>query len=156
MSESKPSLFWGSVVVGILALGFMGLGAAGVHEKQELEKNGRDIEAKVTDTRIMRGKSGTTHELQYSFQLEGEGKTYTRCDFLGRSNLWSTLPEDEWETVRRAGKIRVRYVPGDPGNNAPAAHPPKWSDIWTAFGIGMVLLFILIVSTFAPRKHGEL
>ena len=77
MSDTEPVPLWKSACAGALALAFLWLGANELYEMHVLEEDGKNIEARVTNSRIYHGKTGASHEIQYAFHEEG-GKEHTR------------------------------------------------------------------------------
>lgn len=155
MSTAGPASLWSSACGAAIALAFLWMGVNGWYERNALEKNGQNIEAKVTNSRISHGKSGTSHQIQYVFQVEAGGKEHTRGDFLGRSNLWSTLPEAKWRLAVETERVMIRYASTRPENNAPVDQQPGLGDIWTVLILGGVLLVGVLLGCLTPRKHGE-
>lgn len=155
VSDAAPVPLWKSACAGAMALAFLWLGVNSWHDRQVLEKNGKNIEAHVTGSRRVHDRGGASHEIRYVFQAEEDGKEHTRGDFLGRSNLWSTLPEEKWLEVHANGRVMIRYVPSHPDNNAPVDHLPGLVDAWAAIIIGAFLLLGVLLVCFTPRQHGK-
>jgi hypothetical protein len=97
--------------VALLALAIGGL-------KDELRLRGRGLitEAAVTDWRV----SGRKFQVRYLVHIPGSG-VFSRTESVPwtRRNLWSSLPQPEWERTRTDPKVLVRYLLADPGINRP-------------------------------------
>lgn len=143
---------WKSIVTTLIGLVFCGIGIFGLREKAALERSVSVIEATITESRVMRTKSGLSHEVRYEFKPAPDSPAHTRGDFLGRSNLWSTLPESDWDKATAEGRLAVRYDPADPANNAPQTAMPKSSDCWTVIILGSVLLAGVVLVEMSRRK----
>lgn len=155
VSDTMPVPLWKSALAGALALAFLWLGVNGWHDRHVLETQGKSVEARVRDSRRVRDRNGASYEIRYVFQAEEDGKDHTRGDFLGRSNLWSTLPEEEWLQAKATGQVKICYAPLHPDNNAPVDRLPGLGDAWAAIIIGAVLLLGVLLVCCTPRKHGE-
>lgn len=152
MSAEPSPAKWKSIVVALVGLVFCGIGIFGLREKAALEKSNSVVDASITESRIMRTKYALSHEVRYEFKLTPDSSTHTRGDFLGRSNLWSTLPESDWNKATAEGRLAVRYNPADPENNAPQVAMPKSSDCWTLIVLGGVLLIGVFLVEKSRRK----
>lgn len=96
-------------------------GTIEVISELRLREGAATIEAKVRDTRIMTStRTGDSFELQYTFEVPGSSTTYSRTDATGRTDLWASVPEGEWQAARKSKKLTVSYLPADPWNNRPA------------------------------------
>lgn len=133
-----------------IALSLIGIGSQRFHEA--LKRDGQVIEAKVTENQETTKNGNTTYRLRYSFQPTAGGPIVTRKDFLGRSNLWSTLPKPDYDAAVKSGTLQVRYVPSNPGNNAPVAGFPKDADAWVGIGVGALLVLLAVIIWFAQKK----
>ena len=123
------------VLIGLFGLGFVSLGVPGLVDTMRLRSSSSVAEARVTDSRILSTKYGLSHEIRYVFDVAGVGAV-TRSDFLGRSDLWSVIPEEVWRTVTETKRIEVRYLPDKVSRSAPVVRLPNpWDDLTvTALG----------------------
>lgn len=92
------------------------VGAMSHLEEKALNSSGQLIEANVINWRIHNSRTANnSHEIQFSFTLNSVN--YTHSDFLGRSNLWSSLTENHWLETKTTKKILIEYEPDNPWNN---------------------------------------
>ena len=75
----------------------------------------------VTESQVTEKKGEKKYHVKYAFKLAADGAEVTRCDFLSRKNLWSSLSEVEFKVATSSGKIMVRYATSNPYNNVPAS-----------------------------------
>jgi len=113
------------IVGGLIALGLGSalawFGSREVMNELLLRSNHRTVDASVVDARITQSrKAGTSYEVQYRFNVSDRPESYSRRDETGRTNLWSSLADEEtWREAQRARRVRVIYRPADPWANRP-------------------------------------
>jgi hypothetical protein len=118
----KPSV---AALLGLLvglALGVLltTLGALAVLGELRLRAGGSTAVATVRDTRVMRStRSPDSFEVLYQFTLPGSAVVYSQRDETGRTNLWASLPEGDWQVAKKTKTLAVSYLPEDPWNNRP-------------------------------------
>jgi hypothetical protein len=62
------------------------------------------------------------YNIRYTFRIPGDPEQYTAADLLGRTDLWTRVTREAWETARRDGDtLRVLYLPEQPWVNQPAS-----------------------------------
>ena len=66
---------------------------------------------------------GRSYDLRYGFRLSRIGVYYIRTEriFNLRREVWSSLPQDEWDTARRKSEVDVEYCRHDPTINCTAS-----------------------------------
>jgi hypothetical protein len=156
------------VAVGALLLGagFMYVGWPDVRDVWRLEHHHATADAEVVNRRTMKGDHyETIYDLRYRFQAPGRGdQWFTRTErSTGRSDLWITLDEDEWNKARNSGQVAVLYVLDDPRINRPASkESSSKADAWTGLIMGTVLaaaglgwLSAEIISGVFFRRHDD-
>ncbi|GEP44627.1 hypothetical protein BGE01nite_39180 [Brevifollis gellanilyticus] len=146
---NSPRVTAGLILAGIAML-LLGVGCW--QSLRALTRDGQVVEAKVTESQHEEKGDKSTYRLRYAFKPAADGPEVTRNDFLGRKNLWSALPQSDYDAAVKAGVIQVRYVPKNPGNNAPVASLPKPSDIWVMIGGGAFLILIAVIGWFVQKK----
>ena len=115
----------GAIVSGLIAfalgLALAWFGSREVMNELLLRSNHRTVDASVVDARIMQSrKMGVSYEVQYRFNVAGRSESYSRRDETGRTDLWSSLADEEtWREAQRARRVRVIYRPDDPWANRP-------------------------------------
>jgi hypothetical protein len=152
----------GAIVGGLIALG-LGLalawfGSREVMNELLLRSNHGTVDASVVDARIMQGrKTGTSYEVQYRFSVADRPGTYSRRDETGRTDLWSSLADEEtWREAARARRVRVIYRPDDPWANRPEqAGAMPLGDNLAALILGLFIalpgLAIVVLQIRGPR-----
>lgn len=104
-----------------------------------LRTTGERVAATVTDHRTMRSsRRGTSHQVRYRF--EWAGHRYTHSDATGRSNLWTSLPESDWNRAVKSGKVPVLVLPQAPRHNRLVAARFPLGDKLAGLGLGLTLL----------------
>lgn len=119
----------------LFGLPITGLGAMEVGPQIELGTSGTKIVAKVTDSRIMKSRRRTDHEVRYRFKVKG--KAYTNTDATGRKNLWGTIPEASWKKAVKTGKVPVLFLKRDPWQNRLADAEMAVGDAIAGLGLGL-------------------
>jgi hypothetical protein len=74
-----------------------------------LKKSGATIDADVVETRISHGTHfDTSYDVRYRFRVAGSDRWFTREERgTGRSDLWSSIPKDQWARAKQEGLVRV-------------------------------------------------
>ncbi|MCB1276793.1 DUF3592 domain-containing protein [Prosthecobacter sp.] len=143
----------GIIVFILLGLGFMVMGFLSKKQADELSAGNQTIEARVTESKVTEKKGKKSHQIKYAFKPGNEGADVTRCDFLGRKDLWSTLSEEEYTTATASGKVQVRYATANPSNNEPASAGARSSkEILGALGAGGVSLLIGLIGLIRKKR----
>ena len=119
-----------------------------------LKSSGKTVEGEALDFRIYRSsKAGTSYEVQYHFSLPGQATVYSRSDPFpgGRTDLWSTLPQDLWDKTRISRKVEVVYLPENPWVNRPL-HTASYAvaDSLTGMGFGAFIALIALANLRPP------
>ncbi len=139
--------------VGLLAVAFIGLGTFGVWETLGVLRSQSVATARVTESREMLTRHGLSYEVRYVFSPAAGSPEIRRSDFLGRSDLWSSLPEADWKKAVDSQLLQIRFDPSHPGNNAPVQAPPSIWDSITPLVLGGVLLLIVVGVERLRRKQ---
>ena len=136
----------GRVVVAVLALSvgtaFVYIAWPDVRDAWRLDRSRATVDAQVVEARTMTGQHfETIYDVRYRFRIPGLGEWFTRRERgTGRSDLWSSLDQPEWERARASGVLRVVYVPDDPSVNRPASRVgSSKADAWAGLIIGAAL-----------------
>ncbi len=140
------------VILTLMALALLAFGILNRLDTVALEKSDKVVDARVTNSRIVTGKRTTTYEVQYSFVPSPGTEAIGRADLLGRKDLWSTIPEEDWNKAVRSLRLAVRVDPAKPGNNAPVAGMPKAIDEYCFIGVGGLLLLFAIYEGIRRSK----
>jgi len=133
-----------SIFLILLGLAFVGLGVMSLRQTNALLESKSVATAVVTESRISPTKRETLYEVRYLLAPNAQTPPVGRSDFFGRKDLWSSLPEEEWDQANKTKRLAVRYDPANISNNAPVAQLPKAYDAWAAIGGGGLLLLCLI------------
>lgn len=104
------------VSLAALTFGFLSKKAA-----DEMKSGSQTIEAKITESQITEKKGKKKFAVKYAFKPTPESAEVSQGDFLGRKNLWATLPEAEYKQAIASKTIQVRYATTNPYNNRPAS-----------------------------------
>ncbi len=131
-------------LVGLLALVFVGTGVLDLRETLAVIDSRSVATARVIDYREMPTRYGTSYDMKYVFSpAEGQPEV-GRADFFGRSDLWSSLPQDLWRAAISTGQVQVRFVADSPTNNAPVDDLPSIWDSITPIVLGSILALIVV------------
>lgn len=142
----------GVVVFVLLGLGLLAFGYLSKKEAEEFNAGNQTIEARVTESQVIEKKGKKNHQIKYVFKLGSDGADVTRCDFLGRENLWSSLSEADYTVATSSKKIQVRYATANPSNNEPASAGTRSSrDMLAALAAGAGSLAIGIIGLVRKR-----
>jgi hypothetical protein len=140
------------VLIGLLGGVFLLLGIPSLADTILLRSSDAEAVARVTDSRIVSAKYGLSHEVRYVFAVGGSEKV-TRSDFLGRSDLWSTIPEEVWRVATVSKDLPVRYLRVMPSRNAPVAGLPSiWDDL-TILGLGGLIFGFAVFAAWKRWRH---
>lgn len=113
------------VCCALLALAFTAFGAIALLETLALHHSESVTVARVIESRTLTThRSGVSFEVRYAFSPAPDSPEIGRSDFLGRTNLWSSLPEPDWQAASTTKQLKVRFDPNHPGNNAPDVSLP--------------------------------
>lgn len=116
---------WHIVFCALVAMAFTALGAVDLLKNVTLHRSKSVAVARVVESRTRSKRyGGVSFEVRYVFAPAPGFPEFERCDFLGRTNLWSSLPEPDWQAAIAVKQVKVRFDPGDPGNNAPDVSLP--------------------------------
>src|SRR5437762_471608 len=108
----------------------------------QLAKQNQPALAQIIDSRMTRGLHyfDGSYDLRYRFQIPNSNHWYMQSDHTGRTELWSSLPKDEWEASVHRGTIDVIYQRDNPNNNDLARNESglrrnavlmiAWSVVW--------------------------
>lgn len=136
----------------VIGVAFITLGVLEKKQGAELQAGNQEIEARVTQSKIVEKKGKKTYEVQYAFKASPESAEVTRGDYFGRTNLWSTLPETIYNEAVASGKLKVRYATSNPSNSEPAAAPRGAGDDRFMFGGGGVAVAIALIGFVRKRR----
>ncbi len=137
----------------LLGLVFFCLGAFELPNTFAVIRSQSVVNARVVDSRVMATKYGLSYEVRYAFSLGSAAPEFVRSDYLGRSDLWSTLPEDAWREAVATQRLQVRYDPKNPGNNGPDVSLPSVWDSLTPIILGVFILGIAVATGRMRRKQ---
>ena len=155
----------GRIVVATLttALGalFLHIAQPDADDLRRLKKSGATVDADVVETRISHGTHfDTSYDVRYRFRLAGSDRWFTREERgTSRTDLWSSLPKDQWERAKQDGLVRVVYVIDDPRINRPVANASEsdaLSILWVSWVVligGGCWLVLLIAGVLSPRTQ---
>jgi hypothetical protein len=144
------------VVIGLL---FLHLIQHVLREVRMLERDHGTVTAEVTQYRKYRNSPSiwTNYDLKYQFQLQDGGPIFIRTEspvFGGTEEVWSSLPQCDWEKATQSGKVEVEYYRPDPTISTPVAelNGNSWIIFWgTTVGI-LITLGGIIWLPFAVRQ----
>ena len=139
--------------LGALGVVFVCLGLPSAIDTLALQRSEAVADAQVVDARTVATKYGMSYELRYVFLVGADHREVKRSDFLGRTDLWSSLPQGTWDLALKSKIVKVRYDLQNPGNNAPAAKLPDLADDLTPVGLGFVLLALAIIGGYGWWKE---
>jgi len=114
------------------------------HTRQILQEQGMETDATVTRLWHSGGKSKTPR-VGYQFQTDGK---VIRGDAPISRKLWESLSE--------GARVRVRYLPADPGLNRPAEAPLRPPPIWLSWAVPVVAGLISLLMGYLLRRQRRL
>mgnify|MGYP000412459321 CR=1 FL=1 len=138
--ELMPAILFVCGVIMVLGgVPIAGLGAMEVGPEVMLRSTGKRVVATVTDSRTMQSRrTGKSYQVRYRFKHKG--KTYTHSDATGRTNLWTSLPEQQWRTAVKKRKVPVVMLPDAPDHSRLVAAPFPLGDKLAGLGLGLTLV----------------
>ena len=143
------------VLCALAAVAFTALGGMSFIETLALHRSKAVAVARVVESRTMTNRrGGVSYEVRYAFAPTPGSPEIGRSDFLGRTNLWSSLPEAEWQAAIATNHLTVRFDPGHPGNNAPdVAIPRSIGDSGTLLALGVGLGLLALCGEVVRRRQ---
>lgn len=153
--QQKPLITKKLVLFGVLfGLALMAFGAIDLAKTIALHRSKSVAVARVVESRQMiKRRGGVSFEIRYAFSPAPGSPEIGRADFLGRTNLWSPLPEPDWLAATATNQLKVRFDPGHPGNNAPDVSLPKLRDSSTAMLLGVGFCVSTICAEVVRRRQ---
>lgn len=142
----------GVVLLLVIGVAFITLGVLAQKESAEMQAGSQEIEARVTQSKIVEKKGKKTYEVQYAFKASPESAEVTRGDYFGRTNLWSTLPETIYNEAVASGKLKVRYATCNPTNSEPLATPRGTGNERFMLGGGGVVIVVALIGFIRKRR----
>lgn len=144
----------GIIVFFLLGLGLLTAGYLSKKQAEELNAGNQTVEARITNSQVTEKKGKKSYSVKYAFKPSTDGAEVTRCDYLGRKDLWSSLSEADYKTATGSGKILVRYATSNPSNNEPATHEraDQTGDMNTAVILGAGALLIGTIGLVRKRR----
>ena len=143
------------VLSAVLGVAFTALGVCGVMQAVALQRSKSVAVARVVESRMMTTRrGGVSYEIRYRFSPAPGSPEIGRSDFLGRSNLWSPLPEADWQAATATNRLSVRFDSSQPGNNAPdVAVPGSLGDSSTLLCLGIGLGVAAVCGEIFRRRQ---
>lgn len=94
--QPQPVTVLHVLAAALFAVTFIILGALSLQQTVSLWQSESVAIARVVESRTMRTRrGGTSFEVRYLFSPTPGAAEIARSDFLGRTNLWSPLPEPD-------------------------------------------------------------
>lgn len=125
------------------------LGTVGLLNELKLGSDGRTTCAQVTERQVVRGRS-VEYQVKYRFQIGGA--FYRAQDETGRSDLWVSVPAEEWNRSLAVGCVEVLFLPDNPHVNRPeaaeATNPPVGNKV------AALVLCAMTLGLFAAAARG--
>lgn len=112
-------------------------------ETASLRRDGRTIDAAIV--RRWWSNKGNDRNVGYAFEVGGvtiEGH--------------STVPSSQWDRLQETQRIAVRYLPGNPAINHPAAWEPSLLGPWPPLALGLLSLAVGLVLGANMRRERQL
>jgi len=114
--------------------------------EDRLLQQGKVVEAEVTDLAIHSqtayGPLPEVYDIRYRFRVGNLDVWYSKGDWIGRRNLWSSLSRPDWQQAQRTRRIDVVYLPHNPWTNFPV----KFDDLNNVARDMVFFAFVVIVS----------
>ena len=111
-----------------------------------LLQQGEVVEAEVTDLAVHTQSAYSSfpwvYDIRYRFRVGNLDVWYSKGDWIGRRNLWSSISELDWQEAQRTQRIDVVYLPDNPWINFPV----KSDDLNNVARDMVFFLFVVIVS----------
>lgn len=138
----------------LVALAFTAFGAVALLETLALHRSESVTVARVVESRTLtKQRGGVSFEVRYAFSPAPDSPEFGRSDFLGRTNLWSSLPEPDWQAAIATKQLKVRFDPNHPGNNAPdVSLPGSLGDSSTLLFLGIAFGVSAVCAEIARRR----
>ena len=133
-------------LAGGIVLGFVLWNKAQTQEaaRQRLDREGVPAPGRIE--RLWRsGEKSETLNVSYRFQIQGSERQGS-----------SAAPSKIWRTLRIGDAIEVRYVPGAPSINHPAAWRMQVTPFWLAFLIPAIAGLFAYLMVFQVRRRWRL
>ena len=113
-----------------------------VRDARRLKRSRAFTDAEVVAADNSGTLSSPEYRVRYRFRVEGRDDWLTRGEpGTVRTDLWSTLPKDEWERAKATGRVRVVYLPEDPRvNRAASAESSAAGDSTGGLALGLILM----------------
>jgi len=140
-------------IIGLLAAGSIYMGAFDLRDTLTILASKSVTTARVVDSQVVPTRFGMSYDVHYLLSPGPGLPEVGRCDFLGRTNLWSSLPEQEWRAAVETKILQVRYDPNRPTINAPVISPPKVADSITPLAMGALFLFLVVGGLYVRLKN---
>lgn len=157
MTDQKPFAVTKLHVLGtaLASAAFTMLGGFSLHQAVSLRLSESVAIARVVESRAIPMRRGdTSYEVRYVFSPEPGAPEIARSDFLGRSNLWSPLPEPEWKVATDTMQLPIRYDPRRPGNNTPEVSvPDNLKDSAAMLVLGLIIGGVALFAEL--RRRGQ-
>lgn len=132
----------------------MAFGAIDLAKTVALHRSRSVAMARVVEARQMtQRRGGVSFEIRYAFSPAPGAPEIRRADFLGRTDLWSSLPEPAWLAATATNQVKVRFDPEHPGNNCPNVALPRVGDSSTALLLGVGLCVSTICAEIVRRRQ---
>ena len=146
---------WHIVFCALVAMAFTVLGAVDLVKNFTLHRSESVAVARVVESRSIRKRQGgVSFEVRYVFASAPGFPEFERCDFLGRKNLWSSLPEPDWQAAIEAKQLKVRFDSGDPSNNAPdVSLPGSLADSSAILLLGIAIGVAVVYGEVVRRRQ---
>jgi len=146
---------WHVVCCALVALAFTAFGAVALLETLALHHSESVTVARVVESRTLTThRGGVSFEVRYAFSPTPDSPEIGRSYFLGRTNLWSSLPAPAWQTAITTKQLRVRFDPNHPGNNAPdVSLPGSLGDSSTLLVLGIAFGVSAVCGEIVRRRQ---
>jgi hypothetical protein len=143
------------VSCGLVAVAFTAMGGVSFLETLALHRSTSVAVARVVESRTMRNRrGGFSYEVRYAFAPSPGAPEIGRSDFFGRTNLWSSLPEADWQAATATNRLAVRFDARNPCNNAPdVAITRGRGDSGTLLGLGIGLALLALYGEVVRRRQ---
>jgi hypothetical protein len=118
---------------------FIAIGVSDAYREYRLLHVGMTTMATVTEKRYFsRDPLPGIYSVRYRYEVGNN--FYTLGDFLGRTNLWATIPNARWSETPVLGQLPVRYLPDRPSVSVPTDTKSGAYDSAAAAVIGLILI----------------
>ena len=107
-----------SVVWLVISLGLVLVTSVELDHEASLSQDGKELQAIVTDNRISvthtRSGEQISYDVQYQFSVDDGRSMITASDATGRTNLWRSIPQPDYDAAVTSGKIDILYLSQNP------------------------------------------